>query len=312
MWAEATKAGAAPPPRRNDLPADLFDFTGREAESAQVEELLRTAGAVAIDGMAGVGKTSLAVHVAHRLAAAYPDGGLYLDLHGFTPGQEPLEPLAALGRLLAALEITHPPAGAVERAALWRSELSRRRALVVLDNAVDAEQVRPLLPGAGKSAVLVTSRNRLVSLDGVPPVSVAPFTAGDAADLFGRAAGLGATDDQAVGQVLQQCGGLPWRCGWPAPACAIGPAGPWRSSRSGCATPPAASTRCSACPCTSSTRRSAACSGCSASCPAPTSTRRWRARWRTCPPTGSARSSTSWSTPTCCRSCRPGGSGCMT
>ncbi|MFC5001037.1 ATP-binding protein [Dactylosporangium cerinum] len=209
VWAEATKAGAAPPPRRNDLPADLFDFTGREAESAQVEELLRTAGAVAIDGMAGVGKTSLAVHVAHRLAAAYPDGGLYLDLHGFTPGQEPLEPLAALGRLLAALEITHPPAGAVERAALWRSELSRRRALVVLDNAVDAEQVRPLLPGAGKSAVLVTSRNRLVSLDGVPPVSVAPFTAGDAADLFGRAAGLGATDDQAVGQVLQQCGGLP-------------------------------------------------------------------------------------------------------
>ncbi len=209
VWAEATKAGAAPPPRRNDLPADLFDFTAREAESALVEEQLRTAGAVAIDGMAGVGKTSLAVHVAHRLAPAYPDGGLYLDLHGFTPGQEPLEPLAALGRLLAALEITHPPAGAAERAALWRSELSRRRALVVLDNAVDAEQVRPLLPGAGRSAVLITSRNRLVSLDGVPPVSLAPFAAGDAADLFGRAAGLSGTGDTAVGQVLEQCGGLP-------------------------------------------------------------------------------------------------------
>ncbi|MEV4508140.1 helix-turn-helix domain-containing protein [Dactylosporangium sp. NPDC049525] len=209
VWAEASKAGAAPPPRRNDLPADLFDFTGREAESALVEELLRTAGAVAIDGMAGVGKTSLAVHVAHRLAPAFPDGGLYLDLHGFTPGQEPLEPPAALGRLLAALDITHPPAGAAERAALWRSELSRRRALVVLDNAVDAAQVRPLLPGAGKSAVLVTSRNRLVSLDGVPPVSVEPFAAGDATDLFGRAAGLRATDDQAIAQVLQQCGGLP-------------------------------------------------------------------------------------------------------
>ncbi|MBG6134561.1 ATP-binding protein [Longispora fulva] len=208
-WAEAAKAGAAPAPRRNDLPADLFDFTGRAAESALVEELLRTAGAVAIDGMGGVGKTSLAVHVAHRLAPAYPDGGLYLDLHGFTPGQEPLEPQAALGRLLGALDIAHPPAGMGERAALWRSELSRRRALVVLDNAVDAEQVRPLLPGAGKSAVLVTSRHRLVSLDGVPPVSLEPLAGDDAAHLFGRAAGLTLADDDAVGQVLRQCGGLP-------------------------------------------------------------------------------------------------------
>ncbi|MFG2038432.1 ATP-binding protein [Dactylosporangium sp. NPDC048998] len=209
VWAEATKAGAAPAPRRNDLPADLFDFTGREAESALVEELLRTTGAVAIDGMAGVGKTSLAVHVAHRVGPTYPDGGLYLDLHGFTPGQEPLEPQAALGRLLGALDVTHPPDNAAERAALWRSELSRRRALVVLDNAVDAEQVRPLLPGAGKSAVLVTSRQRLVSLDGVPPVSLEPLANNDAAHLFGRAAGLALTEEEAVSQVLRQCGGLP-------------------------------------------------------------------------------------------------------
>jgi tetratricopeptide (TPR) repeat protein/transcriptional regulator with XRE-family HTH domain len=209
MWTEAAKAGAAPAPRRNDLPADLTDFTGREAEYTLVEELLRTEGAVAIDGMAGVGKTSLAVHVAHRLAPTYPDGGLYLDLHGFTPGQEPLAPQAALARLLGALDITHLPAGADERAALWRSELSRRRALVVLDNAVDAEQVRPLLPGAGRSAVLVTSRSRLVSLDGVPPVSLVPLSHDDAAHLFGRAAGLTPTEDDAIGQVLRQCGGLP-------------------------------------------------------------------------------------------------------
>ena len=209
MWTEAAKAGAAPAPRRNDLPADLIDFTGRDAEYAQVEELLRTAGAVAIDGMGGVGKTSLAVHVAHRLPSTYPDGGLYLDLHGFTPGQEPLEPQAALARLLGALDITHLPAGADERAALWRSELSRRRVLVVLDNAVDAEQVRPLLPGAGKSAVLITSRSRLVSLDGVPPVSLAPLADDDAAHLFGRAAGLTLAEDEAIGQVLRQCGGLP-------------------------------------------------------------------------------------------------------
>ncbi|MFI7143795.1 ATP-binding protein [Nonomuraea sp. NPDC050022] len=209
MWVEASKAGAAPSPRRNDLPADLADFTGREREAALVEELLRTTGAVAIDGMAGVGKTSLSVHVAHRLAPSFPDGGLYLDLRGFTPGQEPLEPSAALGRLLGALGVAHPPADTVERAALWRSELSRRRALVLLDNAVDAEHVRPLLPGAGKSAVLVTSRNRLVSLDGVPPVSLEALPPADAASLFGRAAGVDLTEEEAVAQVLRQCGGLP-------------------------------------------------------------------------------------------------------
>ncbi|MGI5153801.1 ATP-binding protein [Microbispora sp. CA-102843] len=209
LWAEAAKAGAEPVRRRNDLPADLFDFTGREAESALVAELLGATGAAAIDGMAGVGKTSLAVHVAHRLAPTYPDGGLYLDLQGFTPGQEPLEPHAALGRLLGALDVTQPPAGTAERAALWRSELSRRRVLVVLDNAVDAEQVRPLLPGAGKSAVLVTSRNRLVSLDGVPPVSLEPLADDDAVYLFGRAAGLALTEEESVSQVLRQCGGLP-------------------------------------------------------------------------------------------------------
>ena len=207
IWAEAARAGPAPAPRRNDLPADLVDFTGREAEAARVEELLRTAGAASVDGMGGVGKTGLALHVAHRLASAYPDGGLYLDLRGFTPGQEPLEPQAALGFLLGALDITQPAAGVEERAALWRSELSRRRALVVLDNAADAEQVRPLLPGAGRSAVLVTSRNRLVDLE-VAPVSLAPLGDEEAARLFGRAAGL-AVAGPDVGSVLRQCGGLP-------------------------------------------------------------------------------------------------------
>lgn len=209
LWAEAAKAGAEPSPRRNDLPADLADFTGREAELERVADLLRTASAVAIDGMAGVGKTSLAVHVAHRLAPSFPDGGLYLDLQGFTPGQQPLEPSAALARLLAALGVSQPPADPSERAALWRSELSRRQALVVLDNAVDAEHVRPLLPGAGRSAVLVTSRNRLVDLDGVPPVSVEPLSNADAATLFGQAAGVNLTGEEAAALVLRECGGLP-------------------------------------------------------------------------------------------------------
>jgi tetratricopeptide (TPR) repeat protein len=107
------------------------------------------------------------------------------------------------------LDVAHPPAGAAERAALWRSELSRRRALVVLDNAVDADQVRPLLPGAGRSGVLVTSRHRLVDLDGVPPVSLEPLADADAAHLFGRAAGLAPTDGDAVTEVIRECGGLP-------------------------------------------------------------------------------------------------------
>ncbi|WP_239123274.1 ATP-binding protein [Rhizocola hellebori] len=209
LWADAAKAGAEPTPRRNDVPADLADFTGRETEAALVVQLLSTVNTVAIDGMGGVGKTSLAVHVAHRLAPSYPDGGLYLDLLGFTPGQQPLEPTAALARLLGALGISQPPADTAERAALWRSELSRRRALVVLDNAVDAEQVSQLLPGAGKSAVLITSRNRLVDLAGVPPVSLEPLSNEEAASLFGRASGADLADGEAVTQVLRQCGGLP-------------------------------------------------------------------------------------------------------
>lgn len=209
LWTEASQAGPAPAPRRNDLPADLADFTAREHESALVAHLLRGAGAVAIDGMAGVGKTSLAVHVAHQLAPSFPDGGIYLDLHGFTPGHEPLEPSTALGRLLNALDVTRIPDDLAERAALWRSELSRRRALVLLDNAVDADHVRPLLPGAGKSALLVTSRNRLLDLDAVPPVSLAPLSDEDSASLFGRASGADLTDATAVDQVLRQCAGLP-------------------------------------------------------------------------------------------------------
>ncbi|WP_034593664.1 ATP-binding protein [Hamadaea tsunoensis] len=209
LWAEASQTAPAPAPRRNDLPADVADFTAREREIARAEELVRNSGAVAVDGMAGVGKTALAVHVAHRLAAAYPDGGIYLDLHGFTPGHDPLEPATALARLLAALGVDRLPGDPADRAALWRSELSGRRALIVLDNAADAGQVRPLLPGAGKSAVIVTSRNRLVSLDTVPPLSLAPLSAEDSVALFGRAAGVAPAADDAIAQVLGQCGGLP-------------------------------------------------------------------------------------------------------
>ncbi|WP_112236728.1 ATP-binding protein [Kribbella monticola] len=220
LWEQASQL--PPPPAaarpkvagRNDLPLDVADFTGRQEELDAVRQSLTAARAVAIDGMAGVGKTCLAVHLAHQLAPEYADGQLYLDLHGFTPGREPLEPVAALRMLLAALEIPTADslAGVEELAALWRAELAQRRVLVLLDNAADAEHARPLLPGAGASAVLITSRNRLVELDQVPPVSLDVLGDADGIELLQQASGPGdrvAKEPEATAEVLRLCGGLP-------------------------------------------------------------------------------------------------------
>ncbi|WP_075018085.1 ATP-binding protein [Actinacidiphila rubida] len=208
-----------PRPPRNDLPRDVPDFTGREPELTAVLAAVRDSRVVAVDGMAGVGKTCLAVHAAHRLAPDHPDAQLYIDLHGFTEGREPLGPDPALRSLLSALDVPSErvPQGGVEQlAACWRSELARRRAVVVLDNAADAEQVRPLLPGAGPSVALVTSRNRLVGLDEVPPVSLAVLTPEESAELLARASGDPrgpdgrlARDPDAAAEVVRLCGRLP-------------------------------------------------------------------------------------------------------
>ncbi|WP_157252757.1 ATP-binding protein [Nonomuraea typhae] len=198
---------------RNDLPYDVSGFTGRRDELAALLEAARTHRMVAIDGMAGVGKTALAVRAAHRLAADYPDGQHYVDLHGFTPGREPVEPDEALRVLLSALGVASAgiPATGPERAALWRAELARRRAVIVLDNAADADQVRPLLPGAGASLAVVTSRRRMVELDAVRPISLDVLPAADAAELFVSASG-GARpsgEPEAAAEVLRLCGYLP-------------------------------------------------------------------------------------------------------
>ncbi len=210
----------APRPPRNDLPRDVPDFTGRAGQLATVLEAVRSSRVVALDGMAGVGKTCLAVHAAHRLAEDYPDAQLYLDLHGFTDGREPLGPDPALRTLLAALDVASeriPQEGGIEPlAAVWRAELAHRRAVIVLDNAVDAEQVRPLLPGAGPSVALITSRNRLLGLDEVPPVSLDVLSPEESAELLTRASGdaggaegrLG-RDPEATAEVLRLCGQLP-------------------------------------------------------------------------------------------------------
>ncbi|WP_236653229.1 ATP-binding protein [Streptacidiphilus melanogenes] len=227
VWERTSNPLPAPPkssrqvhfPPRNDLPRDVPDFTGRAIQLAAVLDAVAGSRVVVVDGMAGVGKTCLAVHAAHRLADDYPDAQLYLDLHGYTAGREPLGADPALRSLLTALDVPServPLAGVEQLAACWRAELARRKAVVVLDNVADAEQVRPLLPGAGPSVVLITSRNRLVGLDEVPPVSLDVLTAQESAQLLARASGEPdgpegrlARDTEAAAEVLRLCGRLP-------------------------------------------------------------------------------------------------------
>ncbi|HZE38161.1 MAG TPA: BTAD domain-containing putative transcriptional regulator [Stackebrandtia sp.] len=196
------------------LPADIATFTGREAD---VETLLRTrtggSPVAIIDGMAGIGKTTLAVHIAHWLAPQYPDGQLFLDLHGFSGDVAPVTAAQALERALRALGVGEAdlPALAEERAALYRSILARKRVLVVLDNAADAEQIRALLPGAGGGFVLATSRRRFAELDDVHLVSLAALDGAQAIDMFTQAARIEPDDAQYVliGHIVELCGRLP-------------------------------------------------------------------------------------------------------
>jgi DNA-binding SARP family transcriptional activator/tetratricopeptide (TPR) repeat protein len=147
---------------------DTIGFVGRDGEIAQLCARLsgsapRPAAISVIDGTGGVGKTALAVHVAHLLVERFPDGQLFIDLQGFSPNSTPVPPDEALRRLLAGLGVDQQNLPE-DLAATYRSVLADRRVLVVLDNAFNAEQVRPLLPGRSSSAVLVTSRNRLSGL----------------------------------------------------------------------------------------------------------------------------------------------------
>lgn len=179
------------------LPTAPRHLIGRTAELAALSALADQpleAGTVvisAVAGMAGVGKTALAVHAGHRLAAHYPDGQLFIDLHGFTTGMAPIEPVDALDRLLRDLGVSGDriPAGLDERAALWRSVTAERRILIVLDNAATEGQVQPLLPGAAGCLVLVTSRRHMAALEFTHTISLNPLAHIDAVMLFARTAG---------------------------------------------------------------------------------------------------------------------------
>ncbi|HYN94118.1 MAG TPA: helix-turn-helix domain-containing protein, partial [Pilimelia sp.] len=209
------------------LPAAARAFAGRHAELRTLTTLAGSAagradGAVVavIDGAAGIGNTALAVHAANREATQFPDGQLYVDLRGFAPaGAGPVRGLtpgeAVRGFLDAlAVPVARLPATASALTGLYRSLLADRRLLVLLDNAADADQVRPLLPGTPGCLVVVTSRNRLTGLvvaDGAEAVRLGPLTAGEGhALLIGR---LGpervAAERPAVDDIVRRCAGLP-------------------------------------------------------------------------------------------------------
>jgi DNA-binding SARP family transcriptional activator len=202
---------------RNDLPGDIPDFVGRTAEFDRLLALVPAAATAvtisAIDGMAGIGKTTLAIHAAHRLAEKYPDAQLFLDLHAHTEQQEPMDPAVALDILLRALDVPPDriPAGLDERAALWRAELANRRVLLVLDNAASTGQVRPLLPGSPTCLALITSRRQLTDLDTTGTLSLNVLSEADALALFTSVVGTDrvAADQESTLDVLRLCGYLP-------------------------------------------------------------------------------------------------------
>jgi DNA-binding SARP family transcriptional activator/Tfp pilus assembly protein PilF len=199
------------------LPPDVTRFQGRVEELAELDRLLAEPAdavtVVAVDGMAGIGKTALVIHWAHRVRDHFPDGQLYLNLRGHGP-HGPVEPRSALGTLLLSLGMPPErlPADIDARTAMFRTELAGRRILMVLDNAHDAEQVRPLLPGTS-AVVLVTGRNRLrgLTVDGARPLRLGGLGETGGLALLNGIAGASrvVAEPDAAADVIRRCGGLP-------------------------------------------------------------------------------------------------------
>lgn len=209
------------------LPPAITAFTGRGDELAHLDGLLPTAHnrgpahptAVvisAISGTAGIGKTALAVHWAHRVATRFPDGQLYVNLRGFDPGGSMVDAAEAVRGFLDAFSVPaqQMPTGLDAQVGLYRSLLAGKRVLVVLDNARDVEQVRPLLPGSDGCMVIVTSRNQLtplVAAEGAHPVTLDLLTTAEARDLLTHRLGADrvAGEPDAVDDIITRCARLP-------------------------------------------------------------------------------------------------------
>ncbi|HEV2375967.1 MAG TPA: tetratricopeptide repeat protein [Streptosporangiaceae bacterium] len=232
---ELARAGGQPPttpalpddgagvPVPRQLPPAIQHFTGRAPALKALTELIGDESATsatvvisAIDGTAGVGKTALALHWAHQVADRFPDGQLYVNLRGFDPGGPPLPPAEAVRGFLDALGVPpgQVPAGLEALTAQYRSLLAGRRVLVVLDNARDAAQARPLLPGSANCLVVVTSRARLLSLvaaEGAVPITLDLLTVDEARELLVRRLGRERVEHEqdAADELIVACAGLP-------------------------------------------------------------------------------------------------------
>jgi DNA-binding SARP family transcriptional activator/tetratricopeptide (TPR) repeat protein len=217
--AEAAPGRAIPA----QLPLEARGFTGREEELARLDGILATAAEPpatvvisAVSGTAGVGKTALAVHWTHRVADRFPGGQLYVNLRGFDPSGAAMAPDQAVQGFLDALGVPaqRVPASLQARVGLYRSLLAGQRVLVVLDNARDADQVRPLLPGSPGCLAVVTSRNRLAGLvaaEGAHPIPLDLLAPAEARDLLSHRLGEGrvAAEPDAVEEIITRCARLP-------------------------------------------------------------------------------------------------------
>jgi DNA-binding SARP family transcriptional activator/tetratricopeptide (TPR) repeat protein len=233
-----TAVGATPATARTDadmkitlrrpapaqLPHQIPDFTGRDAELGRLDALVHqrsggTGNAVVITvvtGTAGVGKSALAVYWAHRVRDLFPDGQLYVNLRGFGPAESAMEPAEAIHGFLDAFAVPSDrmPLDLDARAALYRTILADLRVLVVLDNAHDVDQIRPLLPGSPGCVVVITSRNKLTSLvthNGAQPVELDLLPAAEARRMLSQRLGRDrvASEPESVDEIIQACAGLP-------------------------------------------------------------------------------------------------------